>query len=180
MNDDILIAKQGNCDVALVDSSKILHYKNKSGNDQSLDIADLVNLTDGTGLFDGNKNLNIDWEISLPNLTNGDDMFQGCTSLTSFSGDIPSLTNGDNMFYNCILDETSALNILNSIPTHTDGETHSLHLGKRTNYQTSGTVAAKLRTSTGRTVSTPIPAATNYRCVDDDGNDKGWTITVTN
>lgn len=104
-------------------------------------------------------------------------MFYNCSKLTSFNSTLPALAYGQDMFYGCILDEASVLRILNSIPTYTSG-TYKLHLGKRTNYQTSDKVAAKLRTSTGGTVSTPIPAATNYRCVDDDGNDKGWTITV--
>lgn len=104
MNDNdnnILIAQQGNCDVALVDSSKILHYKDADGNDQSLDIADLVNLTDGTELFQDNLNLNVDWEISLPNLTNGSYMFAYCTELKSFSGDLSNLENGEEMFGSC-------------------------------------------------------------------------------
>lgn len=101
MNDNdnnILIAQQGNCDVALVDGSKILHYKDASGNDQSLDFVDL---TDGTNLFKNNKNLNVDWDISLPNLTTGDSMFSSCKSLTSFSGELPELTNGYYMFSGC-------------------------------------------------------------------------------
>ena len=131
MNNNILIAQQGNCDVALIDGSKVFHYKDKSGNDQSLDLA---NLTDGTGLFTGNANLNVDWDASLPNLTNGGNMFYGsnlasfsgelprltkafkspsgfdmsyngmfqnCTTLTSFSSDLPNLSDGSNMFNGC-------------------------------------------------------------------------------
>lgn len=165
----------------------------------------LPNLENGSFMFEKCTGLT-SWTVDLPSLTNGTSMFNGCSKLSSFSGDLsnlrgtstlnggykmfynctslktfnsplPKLAYGQDMFYGCILNEDSILNILNSIPTHTSG-THPLHLGKRTNYQTSVKVAAKLRTSTGGTVSTPIPAAANYRCVDDDGNDKGWTITI--
>lgn len=98
MNDNdnnILIAQQGNCDVALVNGTKILHYKDKNGNDRSINLA---NLADGTGLFNSNTNLNVDWEIPLPNLTNGTNMFFKCSSLLSFSGNLSKLTNGYTMF----------------------------------------------------------------------------------
>ena len=140
---------------------------------------DLPYLTNSIDMFYGCSGLTT-WTADLPNLENANYMFSSCDKLTSFNAGtegLKSLTSGSNMFKNCILDEASVLHILNTIPTYTSG-THQLHLGKYANYQTSDKVAAKLRTSTGGTVSTPIPAATNYRCVDDDGNDKGWTITV--
>lgn len=138
--------------------------------------ADLPSLTTGPGMFKSCSKL-ASFSGELPKLKNGDSMFYNCTSLISFNSTLPAMTSATDMFYGCILNEDSILNILNSIPTYTSG-TRRLNLGKRTNYQTSDKVAAKLRTSTGGTVSTPIPAATNYRCVDDNGNDKGWTITV--
>lgn len=137
---------------------------------------DLPNLTDGSYMFYYCTGLT-SWTVDLPNLTNGDSMFYNCPNLGSWTVDLPNLTTGNSMFYNCILDEASVLHILNSIPSYTSG-THKLHLGKYTNYKTSDKVAAKLRTSTGGTVLTPISAGTNYRCVDDNGNDKGWTIHV--
>lgn len=145
---------------------------------------DLSNLagtsaTSGGGyrMFYGCTNLTT-FNSPLPSLAYARDMFYNCTSLTTFNSTLPALADGQDMFSGCILNEGSVIRILDSIPTHTDGKIHFLHLGKRTNYQTSDTVAAKLRTYTGGTVSTPIPAARDYRCVDDDGNDKGWTITV--
>lgn len=138
---------------------------------------DLPKLKSGISMF-YNCGFMKSWTVDLPELTNGRDMFNLCYTLTSFSTDLPSLTDGYRMFQSCKLDATSVLRILDSIPTHSSG-THELHLGKYTNYQTSDAVAAKLRTAGGGTVTTPIPAATDYRCVDDNGNDKGWTITIT-
>lgn len=98
-DNNILIAQQGNCDVALVNGTKILHYKDGRDNEQSLDFA---NLTDGKSLFVNNTNLNVDWDISLPALTSADHMFSRCTNLTSFTGDLPNLTNGTSMFGACV------------------------------------------------------------------------------
>lgn len=151
---------------------------------------ELPNLTNSNYMFSGCSGL-ASWTVDLPNLTNGTSMFNGCSKLTSFSGDLTNLTNGygmfstcskltsfnaeteglkslsdgTNMFQNCILDETSVLHILNTIPTYTSG-THKLHLGKRTNYMNSTYIADLLGTTT------PIAAATNYSY-------KGWTITIT-
>lgn len=144
---------------------------------------DLPNLTDGAYMFYYCKGLtsfagDLSKLAGTSATTGGSNMFSGCAKLTSFNSTLPALAYAKSMFQNCILDAASVLRILNSIPTHSSG-THELHLGKYTNYQTSVDVAAKLRTAGGGTVTTPIAAATNYRCVDENGNDKGWTITIT-
>ena len=125
MNDnDILLATQNGCNLVLITEegdfpagSKVLYYKDKKGNDQSVD---LTTLTDATQLFASNTNLNVDWNVSLPNLITGfamfgrsgilsfsgdlsnittcGNMFSECQNLTSFSGDLSSLTSCDNMF----------------------------------------------------------------------------------
>ena len=59
----------------------------------------LPNLTDGNSMFEYCSNLK-SFSSDLSSLTSGDDMFYGCP-LTSFSPDLPSLTNGRYMFYYC-------------------------------------------------------------------------------
>lgn len=121
----------------------------------------LKRLTNGSCMFEYCYGLT-SWNIDLPNLTNGSEMFYDCR-LTSFNTDLPNLTNGRDMFRFCILDETSVLHILNTIPTHTSG-THWLNLGDNRSFLTSTDIASLLGTTT------PIAAGTyNY---------KGWTITV--
>lgn len=126
---------------------------------------DLPNLENGDSMFVWCEEMT-SWTVELPNLTNGNEMFFGCTGLTSFNAGtegLKSLTKGDCMFQNCILNETSVLHILNTIPTYTSG-THKLHLGDNRNFLTSTDIASLLGTTT------PIAAGTyNY---------KGWTITV--
>lgn len=80
MNDnDILLATQNGNNLVLTTEegdfpagSKVFYYKDKDGNDQSVD---LTTLTDGTGLFITNANLNVKWDVSMPNLTTGTAMF---------------------------------------------------------------------------------------------------------
>jgi hypothetical protein len=52
----------------------------------------------------------------LSSLTDGTSMFQGCTSLETFIGDLGSLTEGENMFTGCKLDAESVECILDTIP----------------------------------------------------------------
>ena len=127
---------------------------------------ELPNLTNGSNMFYNCSKLT-SWTVELPNLIYGSSMFSGCNALTSFNAGtegLKSLYDGTNMFQNCILDETSVLHILNTIPTYTSG-TYKLHLGKRTNFLNSTEIATLLGTTT------PIAASTSY-------NYKGWTITV--
>ena len=39
------------------------------------------------------------WSSDMPNLTNGESMFENCTNLATFCGDLSSMTNGYHMFY---------------------------------------------------------------------------------
>ena len=55
----------------------------------------------------------------MPNLTCGIQMFNGCSALTSFCGDLSSLTIGNDMFYNCKLDAESLECIAETLPTVT-------------------------------------------------------------
>ena len=124
--------------------------------------AALPKLTDGTNMFHHGFFLT-SFNSNLPELTNGTNMFYDGVLLTSFNAALPKLTNGTSMFRNCALDEDSILRILNSIPTYTGGS-HSLNLGKRTNYLNSAEVAELLGEDT------PI-AAKQYTF-------KGWTLIV--
>ena len=47
---------------------------------------------------------------------------------------LPKLSNGENMFLNCNLDKESALSILNSLPTWSDGNVHKFALGVNSSY----------------------------------------------
>lgn len=55
----------------------------------------------------------------LSSLTDGSNMFAGCTVLTSFTSELPSLTNGSSMFYKCKLDAESLECIADTLPTVT-------------------------------------------------------------
>lgn len=100
MNDnDILLASQNGCELVLTTDgdfppgSKVLYCGGKT--------YDLTNLTDGSNMFRGNTNLNVDFDVDLPGLTASTFMFYQCTKLTSFSGDLPALTNATGMFLGC-------------------------------------------------------------------------------
>lgn len=100
MNDNdnnILIAKQEECDVALIDGTKVFRYKDGDGNIQSVDIASITN---GTSLFENNQNIDVNWEIDLPTLTNATNMFKG-SNIKSFTNAIPQNTISASMFANC-------------------------------------------------------------------------------
>lgn len=97
MNDDILIAEQEECDVALVDGTKVFRYKDGDGNIQTVDMA---SVTDGTSLFENNQNIGVDWEVDLPTLTNATNMFKG-SNIKSFAAKLPSNTNSSYMFDGC-------------------------------------------------------------------------------
>ena len=75
----------------------------------------LDKLTDGSYLCYGKKITS--WDIPLPELTDGSDMFNECSSLMSFTGELPALTNGYYMFYDC----TSLMNFTSELPTLTSG-----------------------------------------------------------
>lgn len=49
-------------------------------------------------------------------------MFYQCRSLTSFNSTLPKLTNGSSMFNGCKLDRDSVIRILSSIPSSTSNK----------------------------------------------------------
>jgi hypothetical protein len=59
--------------------------------------SDLSSLTNGSEMFRGCSNLTT-FDTDLCALTNGSQMFENCYKLTSFASDLSSLTNGYNMF----------------------------------------------------------------------------------
>lgn len=118
--------------------------------------------TNGFNMFNGCTNLT-SFDADLSNLTRGSQMFESCYNLTSFKSDLSSLTSGHNMFYQCKLDAASVERILTTIPEYTDGSSYLLTMGIQ-----SGEAAAKFGEITG-TIPTPYGATVNF---------KGWTIDV--
>lgn len=102
-------------------------------------VADMPNLKNGalnngeSGVFNYCSTLS-KFVGDLSSLTNGYRMFYYCSALSEFIGDLSSLENGVQMFdgFNtiggCKLNAESVECILESIPTYTDG-THTLGLG---------------------------------------------------
>ena len=70
------------------------------------------------------------WVADLSNLTNGDNMFNGCTGLTVFVGDLSSLTSGVDMFNGCTLDSESLEILAENLPTVSGG---TIDIGASTN-----------------------------------------------
>lgn len=70
------------------------------------------------------------WVADLSNLTNGDNMFNGCTGLTVFVGDLSSLTSGVDMFNGCTLDSDSLEILAENLPTVSGG---TIDIGASTN-----------------------------------------------
>lgn len=70
------------------------------------------------------------WVADLSNLTNGDNMFNGCTGLMVFVGDLSSLTSGVDMFNGCILDSESLEILAENLPTVSGG---TIDIGASTN-----------------------------------------------
>ena len=62
---------------------------------------DLTQLKNGNYLFYYKKFDKTEIEISFPNLLSGRNMFNYCTNLTSFNGDLSSLVIGYEMFLSC-------------------------------------------------------------------------------
>lgn len=62
--------------------------------------SDLPALTNGESMFNSCSSLR-SFTGNLPELTNGSYMFRDCYNLMSFESDLPELTNGYFMFYNC-------------------------------------------------------------------------------
>jgi hypothetical protein len=60
--------------------------------------------------------------IKTDKIVNGDGLFDGVSSLGTFTSPLSSLSSGDNMFNGCNLDIASVENILGSIPTYTSGQ----------------------------------------------------------
>ena len=80
-------------------------------------------------------------DLSL--VTNGYEAFKGCRQLRSFEYPLPSLSNGVRMFHSTVLDKSSVLRILNSLPTYTSGG-HNLTIGIHIDHQTDEEVLAAI------------------------------------
>ena len=95
-------------------------------------------------------------------IVNGDNLFNGVSSLTSFTDDLSSLSSGVNMFNECSLDSISVETILSTIPTYTDGE-HILTM------RIDKDAAEKFKEITGATNISEELLSISF---------KGWTIQV--
>ena len=91
-----------------------------------------------------------EWKYNLPSLQNAENMFNNCSNLVTFIGDLSSLKNGnsmfastslstfqapltkleigDGMFSGCHLTPQSTMFVLDSIPTYTNGS-HVITIG---------------------------------------------------
>lgn len=78
---------------------------------------DLSGVTDGSNMFNNESKLT-SFNVDLPALTWGDQMFDGCGKLTSFEGDLSALTDGNMMFNNCM--GLTSFNV--DLPALTDAE----------------------------------------------------------
>lgn len=133
------------------------NIKNSSLYDQKF-----KNVTDAWAMFYGLSTPRVWKEVTFESLQNGSQICNGGVE-EAHNLNLKSLTNGSNMFTSCNLDEETVIRILDTIPTYTSG-TYYLHIGRRTNWIESETIANLLGTDT------PI-AAKNYSY-------KGWTVTV--
>ena len=61
---------------------------------------DLNSITNGTNMFNNCTNITT-FTSDLSSLTNGSSMFYYCKLITTFTSDLSSLTNGSRMFYSC-------------------------------------------------------------------------------
>ena len=99
----------------------------------------------------------------LRSLTNGSDMFHGCSKLTTFTSDLISLTNGYGMFYYCKLNASSVKNIIDTINTYSG----DLTLGMGCNNTTED--KDLFAQEAGYNSMTELLAALT---------DKGWSVTA--
>lgn len=93
---------------------------------------DMPKLEDGCEMFHGCSHLE-SFTAKLSSLTDAGSMFAGCTNLTSFQSDMPSslTTNTWSMFYGCKLDITSIERISRTIAVCTgkNESAKTIHLG---------------------------------------------------
>lgn len=106
------------------------------------------------------------WIYDISSLRDGDNMFYGNATLTSFTSSLSSLEKGDKMFYGCKLDEQSLMNIVDSLPKHDDGEEHKITIGINCNNNQSekDAFAAQAEYDDWNTLNSVLVS-------------KGWTVT---
>jgi hypothetical protein len=79
----------------------------------------------------------------LDTLVDGSYLQHNKPTLTSWDIDLPALSNGANMFYNCRLDKDSALVVLSSLPAYESG-VHVLTLGMHKSYEGDADILAAI------------------------------------
>ena len=134
------------------------------GDDGKVVSANLSGVTNGTRLFYNQTKLteiSLSWK--LDSITDGTNMCNSCTKLTTFLHPLTNLTNGSNMFYGCNLDEKSVENILTTIPEYASGS-HALTMYINVE------AVVKFNEITGNS----LPLSSTVQVVPY----KGWEITV--
>ena len=143
---------------------------------------DLPALIKGVEMFKGNRKLT-SWNIDLPSMTDGGAMFTWCTSLARFRGDISALSinyySGQGMFDHC----TSLTSFSSALPALTDGRYMfnlcKLDLASVKNIaDTINDLAAQSKT--GRItigMATELNGDTELRTALATIRNKGWTVT---
>jgi hypothetical protein len=145
---------------------------------RSFKTTSLENLTDAENFLSFCYSLNVGvWEYDLPNLINGANllghskatgfrgrldklqyargMCSGQSGFTLFEADLPSLIDAQNFMNQTILDKTSAMRVLTTIPAYSSG-THRIAIGIHIDHQADEEVLAAIEAATA----------------------KGWTLTV--
>jgi hypothetical protein len=98
-------------------------------------------------------------------------MFNGCTSLSSFTSDLSYLTDGYDMFYKCKLNATSVKNILDTI--NDLGGSHSITIGINVN----SAVTDGKDTATQLSEFAQAMGFSTFDEVRTAFSDKGWAVT---
>ena len=124
----------------------------------------------------------------MTKLSNAQNMFGGCSNLTSLYPDktsfsLPSLTNAKNMIgtgalqrLGSKLDKPSTLKLCNALPTHTDGAEHLITIGIHIDHKYDPEVNVALK-KVCKSYTTPIEEAGSSLGTTV-SSDKGWTLEI--
>lgn len=88
----------------------------------------LPELTDGYQMFYSNTSMK-SFIGDMPKLTSAQNMFANCTQLREFRGDLSSVTDARGMFHACPLSATSVLYIISSLPVREDNGYRRIAIG---------------------------------------------------
>ena len=142
----------------------------------------LKNVTNGIAAFSTRYNL---FELKFPIDEDGNCIYESEKPQHIINGipkfeylALPNLSQGTNMFHTCVLDKSSALSVLNSLPTYTSG-THNFCIGIDIHLQYDPEINLALKkvdVNYEPTCSLPIDEETGEETTVTSG--KGWNLTV--